>query len=105
MSKDKTENVQGDMPKDAPELTDEELALPLEPFERQSAKDKKNRRRQSIIGMIAKDPHVSLKMMSEKLNVNIKTIWRDLNELKSYGVIERIGDEFTGEWKIIKKEK
>ena len=105
MSKDKTENVQGDMPKDAPELTDEELALPLEPFERQSAKDKKNRRRQSIIGMIAKDPHVSLKMMSEKLNVNIKTIWRDLNELKSYGVIERIGDEFTGEWKIIKKEE
>lgn len=85
-------------------LTDDELALPLEPFERLSAKDKKNRRRQAIIGMIMKDSHVSLKMMSEKLDVNIKTIWRDLNELKLRGVIERIGDDFTGEWKVCKKK-
>ena len=87
-----------------PVLTDDELALPLEPFERLSAKDKKNRRRQAIIGMIMKDSHVSLKMMSEKLDVNIKTIWRDLNELKLRGVIERIGDDFTGEWKVCKKK-
>ena len=104
MSKDGAGNVQGKMSKDVPELTDDELALPLEPFERQSVRDKKNRRRQAIIGMIAKDSHVSLKMMSEKLDVNIKTIWRDLNELKSYGVIERIGDDFTGEWKVVKKK-
>lgn len=104
MSKDETENVQGEMSKDVPELTDDELALPLEPFERRSARDKKNRRRQAIIGMIAKDSHVSLKVMSEKLDVNSKTIWRDLNELKSNGVIERIGDDFTGEWKILKKK-
>lgn len=105
MSKDEAGNVQGGLSKDVPELTDDELALPLKPFERQSAKDKKNRRRQAIIGMIAKDSHVSLKMMSEKLDVNIKTIWRDLNELKSYGVIERVGDDFTGEWKVVKKKK
>jgi hypothetical protein len=70
MSKDEVENVQGEMSKDVPELTDEELALPLEPVERQSAKDKKNRRRQAIVGMIAKDSHISLKMMSEILDVN-----------------------------------
>ena len=104
MSKDEVGNVQGEMSKDVIELSDEELALPLEPFERQSTKDKKNKRRQAIIGMIAKDSHVSLKAMSEKLDVNIKTIWRDLNELKSYGVIERIGDDFTGEWKVCKKK-
>ena len=104
MSKDVAGNVQGEMSKDVPELTDDELALPLEPFERRSARDKKNRRRQAIIGMIAKDSHVSLKVMSEKLDVNSKTIWRDLNELKSNGVIERIGDDFTGEWKVRKKK-
>jgi DeoR/GlpR family transcriptional regulator of sugar metabolism len=43
--------------------------------------------------------------MSEKLDVNIKTIWRDMNELKSCGVIERVGHDFTGEWKVIKKKK
>jgi ATP-dependent DNA helicase RecG len=105
MSKDEEENVQGRMSKDnTPELTDDELALPLEPFERQSVKDKKNRRRQAIIGMIMKDSHISLKVMSETLDVNSKTIWRDLNELKSCGVIERIGDDFTGEWKVRKKK-
>ena len=104
MSKDKVENVQGEMSKDVPELTDDELALPLEPYERQSARDKKNKRRQAIIGIIANDSRVSLKVMSEKLDVNIKTIWRDLTELKSHGVIERIGDDFTGEWKVCKKK-
>ena len=105
MSKGGVENVQGKMSKDnAPELTDDELALPLDPYECQSAKDKKNRRRQAIICMITKDSRVSLKSMAEKLDVNIKTIWRDLDELKSYGVIERIGDDFTGEWKICKKK-
>ena len=104
MSKAEAGNVQEGMSKDVPELTDDELALPLEPYERQLTKDKKNRRRQAIIRMITKDSHMSLKMMSEKLDVNIKTIWRDLNELKSYGVIERIGDDFTGEWKVCKKK-
>ena len=104
MSKAEAGNVQEGMSKDVPELTDDELALPLEPYERQLTKDKKNRRRQAIIRMITKDSHISLKMMSEKLDVNIKTIWRDLNELKSYGVIERIGDDFTGEWKVCKKK-
>ena len=94
----------GEMSKDVPELTDDELALPLEPYERQSARDKKNKRRQAIIGIIANDSRVSLKVMSEKLDVNIKTIWRDLTELKSHGVIERIGDDFTGEWKVCKKK-
>jgi ATP-dependent DNA helicase RecG len=50
-----------------PELTDEELALPLEPFERLSVKEKKNRRRQAIVGLMSRDSHVSLKVMSEKL--------------------------------------
>lgn len=106
MSKGDAENVQGEMSKDnVPELTDDELALPLEPYERISAKDKKKRRRQAIVGIIAKDSHVSLKVMAEKLDVNIKTIWRDLEELKSSGVIERVGDDFTGEWKVCNKKK
>lgn len=105
MSMGDGKNIQGKMSKDnVPELTDDELALPLEPYEYQSAKNKKNRRRQAIIGMIAKDSHISLKLMAVKLDVNIKTIWRDLDELKSCGVIERIGDDFTGEWKICKKK-
>lgn len=101
MSKDETQNVQGKMSKDAPELTDDELSL--FPYESKSSKDKKNRRRKAIISMIAKDSHISLKVLAEQLDVNVKTIWRDLTELKSCGVIERLGDDFTGEWRIVKK--
>ena len=97
MSKTEAENVQ--------ELTEEELALPLEPIEPKSAKEKSQRRRQAIVGLISDNPSVSLEEMSEKLDVNIKTIWRDITTLKLYGVIERIGGDFGGEWKILKKKK
>ena len=97
MSKTEAENVQ--------ELTEEELALPLEPIEPKSAKEKSQRRRQAIVGLISDNPSVSLEEMSEKLDVNIKTIWRDITTLKLYGVIERIGGDFGGEWKILNKKK
>ena len=97
MSKTEAENVQ--------ELTEEELALPLEPIEPKSAKEKSQRRRQAIVGLISDNPSVSLEEMSEKLDVNIKTIWRDITTLKLYGIIERIGGDFGGKWKILKKKK
>lgn len=86
------------------ELTDEELALPLEPFERKSAKDKKNKRRSAIIGLILNDPHISLETISEKLDVHKRTIMRDINELRDNGIIERLGGNY-GEWRIVKKTK
>ena len=52
-----------------PELTDEELALPLEPFERKNVKDKKKRRRQAIVGLMDKDSHFSVETIAEKLDV------------------------------------
>ncbi len=99
MSKNNHKNVQGKMSKDVPELTNEELSLL--PYESKRALDKINWRRQAIISIIAKDSHASIKFMAEQLNVTVKTIWRDLAELKSCGIIERVGDEFTGEWRII----
>lgn len=97
MSKTAVENVQ--------ELTEEELALPLEPIEPKSAKEKAQRRRQTIVGLILNNPSISLEEMSEKLDVNIKTIWRDITTLKLYGVIERIGGDYGGEWIVLKKRR
>lgn len=98
------ENVQGQMSKEnVQELSDEELSL--KPFESKRSKDKKKRRIQAIMSMIAKNSHVSLAAMANQLDVSTKTIWRDLTELKEQGVLERIGDDFNGEWKILKKKK
>ena len=98
------ENVQGQMSKEnVQELSDGELSL--KPFESKRSKDKKKRRIQAIMSMIAKNSHVSLTAMANQLDVSTKTIWRDLTELKEQGVLERIGDDFNGEWKILKKKK
>ena len=87
-----------------PELTDEELALPLEPFERKNVKDKKKRRRQAIVSLMNNDSHISVEAISEKLDVHKRTILRDIEDLKKNLVIERIGGNY-GEWKVLKKKK
>ncbi len=87
-----------------PELTDEELALPLEPFERLSVKEKKNRRRQAIVSLMAQDSHITSEEIAEKLDTHERTIKRDIKALRENGVIERIGGDFGGEWKIRKKK-
>jgi len=87
-----------------PDLTDEELALPLEPFERKNVKDKKKRRRQAIVSLMNKDSHISVEAISEKLDVHKRTILRDIEDLKKKLVIERIGGNY-GEWRVLKKKK
>ena len=60
---------------------------------------KKNKRQQAIVGLIKKNPSISLDDIAETLDVNKKTIWRDISELKGNGVLERIGgSRFGGEW-------
>ena len=90
-------------PTDVPELTDEELSI--KPFEREIVISKRKRRQQAIVGMISIDSHVSVETMADKLDVDKKTIKRDLKVLKDNHVIERIGGTFGGEWKVLKKKK
>jgi ATP-dependent DNA helicase RecG len=87
-----------------PELTEEELALPLEPFERLSVKDKKNRRRQAIVSLMSQNSHITSEEIAEKLDTHERTIKRDIKSLRENGVIERIGGDFGGEWKVCKKK-
>lgn len=88
-----------------PELTPEELDLSLEPKMLKSVKEKKKRRKQAIVGFMDKDSHISVEAIAEKLDVHKRTILRDIDELKKNLVIERIGGDFGGEWKVIKKKK
>ncbi len=96
MSQTNLENV--------PELTPEELDLSLEPKEMKSAKEKRKHRRQAIVGLMDKDPHISMETIAEKLDVHERTIKRDIKDLREAGVIERVGGDFGGEWKILKKK-
>lgn len=100
MSKMRDENVQDNTElsqTNVPELTDEELDVSLIPKEGKRAIEKKNRRRRAIIGLMAEDSQISLESMAEKLDVHLKSIWRDITELRAMGVIDRIGEDHGGE--------
>ena len=58
-----------------------------------------------ILEMIACDPSLSVKAMSEKMsekNTNVeRTIERDLAKLKKLGILTRKGGRKNGEWVIV----
>ena len=87
------------------ELTFEELDLSLEPKELKSVKEKKNRRRQAIVSSMHKDSRISMESIAEKLGVNERTIKRNIKALRESGVIECIGGNFGGKWKIERKRR
>jgi ATP-dependent DNA helicase RecG len=60
-------------------------------------------REQEILKLIDLDNRISTKQLSEKLNVNIRTVFRYIEKLKAKGLIERIGADRGGYWKV--KEK
>lgn len=66
-------------------------------------------RQQNIIRLIedcvAQNVAVNTKYLSEKLNVNRKTIQRDMAHLQERKLIQWIGPDKTGQWKIIKEKK
>jgi len=56
----------------------------------------------SILKLIKKNKDISTLELSKLLNVNQKTIKRDMQILKAKGIIERIGPDKGGHWKILK---
>jgi len=53
-----------------------------------------------IIRLLSDDNKITLKKMSEILEVNEKTIERNIKKLKELGLVERVGSDKTGEWKV-----
>jgi ATP-dependent DNA helicase RecG len=71
------ENVPGNVPENVPE-----------------------NRLNSIVELIKKDTNISMLDLSKKLKVNHKTIKRDIEKLKTLGILKRIGPAKGGHWQI-----
>lgn len=59
----------------------------------------------SIIELIKKNTNISMLELSNHLEVNHKTIKRDIAKLKARGLLERIGPAKGGYWKILEVSK
>ncbi len=53
-----------------------------------------------IIKLIKESPKLSAIKIAEKLNVNSRTIERNIRQLKELNIIERIGHDYGGYWKV-----
>lgn len=50
--------------------------------------------------MVFHDKHVSAALIAQKLNLSSRAVEKQLASLKEMGVIERIGSDKSGIWKI-----
>jgi ATP-dependent DNA helicase RecG len=83
------------------ELIDEDLHISLNDKPTKKAKYRKYKRHQGVIGLIRKNPYITMEEMAEILDVDSRTIHRDIEELKM--VVKHIGPKKGGEWIIIKE--
>jgi len=59
-------------------------------------------RQAAIISLIRNNTEISMMELSKSLNVNHKTIKRDLSKLKAKGLLNRIGSDKGGYWEVRK---
>ena len=85
------------------ELDDEELKVSLtDNMSSNKNLSKKRKRQQGIIGLIKKNPNITMEEMAEVFDVDPRTIHRDIEDLKN--VVEHIGPTKGGYWIIIAKK-
>mgnify|MGYP002233164191 CR=1 FL=1 len=53
-----------------------------------------------IIDILSEDPAYTSTAIAEKLSLSRKTVSQKLKEMKEMGIIERIGSDRKGYWKI-----
>lgn len=53
-----------------------------------------------IIDILKNNSGITIKGIAEKLEKNESTIVRNIGKLKNQGIIERVGSDKTGYWKI-----
>lgn len=56
---------------------------------------------ESVFSLIKKDKNITAAQMSENLQVSLSTVKRKIRELKIKGIIERVGSDKTGYWKVV----
>ena len=61
-----------------------------------------NQTERQILNLLADDPTLTFEDMSVKIGKTRKTVMRNIQSLKGKGVIERIGSDKSGYWKILK---
>ncbi len=86
--------------------TDEELLELTGEIKSNSASDTKNGTQidteKLVLSLLEKTPNITQKELSEKTNISLRTIKRIMQQLKEKDIIERVGSDRKGYWRILK---
>ena len=63
--------------------------------------DKVTEKEKRVLELITEDPGYTTTQIAEKMSVTRKTVNGYIQSLKSKGIIERIGSDRKGYWKIL----
>ena len=61
-----------------------------------------NKTQLKILELMRKNPNITQKILSEKLNLSRPAITLNIKELKNKEYIERVGSDRKGYWKVLK---
>lgn len=54
-----------------------------------------------LLGLLLEDPGYTMLQLAEKMKISRKTVAARLKSLKEKGIIERVGSDRKGYWKIL----
>lgn len=57
----------------------------------------------TVFSLVKQDNKITATEISSRLNISLSTVRRKIKELREQGIIERIGSDKTGHWKVIEK--
>jgi Predicted transcriptional regulator containing an HTH domain and an uncharacterized domain shared with the mammalian protein Schlafen len=57
----------------------------------------------TVFSLIQQNKNITAIEISEQLNLSLSTVKRKIKDLKEQGIIERVGSDKTGYWKIIER--
>ncbi len=72
----------------------------LSPYQEEKSREKS---REKILKLISNNPKITMKEISEKTNISVKGIEKQISNLKKENKLKRIGADKGGYWEIIQK--
>ena len=96
MIKDENKNVIENVTENVIEISETRIKELLPKYSK-----KKMEKAVEIVKMISENPKISIDEMRIALDVTDRTIARYISELKNHKVIDRIGPDNGGSWKIL----
>ncbi|MCL2204332.1 MAG: HTH domain-containing protein [Defluviitaleaceae bacterium] len=63
-------------------------------------KDLLNSTQQELVSILAKSPHLTIKELADKLQINERNARKNIKVLKDMGIVERVGSKKSGSWLV-----